>query len=102
MIGGLFGVRFLFSDIKRERCSIDDYSSILQRPLLNEDHFLFLLFPGSRISNLSGNETDLLDLNNLAGSAVFCVREGDPVSGLDKRKFFVLSHLSCKDGVAAF
>ena len=31
---GLFGVRFLFLDMKKERCSIDDYSSILQRPLL--------------------------------------------------------------------
>ena len=34
MINGLFGVRFLFSGTKMERCSIDDYSSILQRPLL--------------------------------------------------------------------
>ena len=33
MINGLFGVRFLFSGTKMERCSIDDYSSILQRPL---------------------------------------------------------------------
>ena len=32
MINGLFGVRFLFSGTKMERCSIDDYSSILQRP----------------------------------------------------------------------
>ena len=38
MIDGLFGVRFLFSDTKRERCSIDDYSSILQRPL-----FIYLI-----------------------------------------------------------
>ena len=30
---GLFGVRFLFLDMKKERCSIDDYSSILQRSL---------------------------------------------------------------------
>ena len=34
MINGLFGVRFLFSGTKMERCSIDDYSSILQRPLV--------------------------------------------------------------------
>ena len=34
---GLFGVRFLFLDMKKERCSIDDYSSILQRPLFAEN-----------------------------------------------------------------
>ena len=31
---GLFGVRFLFLGIKGSHCSIDDFLSILQRPLL--------------------------------------------------------------------
>ena len=34
-VGGLFGVRFLFSQQKGSCCSIDVFSSILQQPLLH-------------------------------------------------------------------
>lgn len=63
MINGLFGVRFLFSGTKMERCSIDDYSSILQRPLLG----LPLILPErttiqSELANWFGNDFDKLDI----------------------------------------
>ena len=64
MINGLFGVRFLFSGTKMERCSIDDYSSILQRPQCHIEFCSFKKVLFSYVLDLVGNSRSLFETSN--------------------------------------